>query len=139
MQIRSGVMMSFRKILVVDDNPVNRIIPGLILRPFGYSVYEAVDGSEVMTHLCAHQIDLVLLDLSMPEMTGPQALRLIRSLNDDRKALPVVAYTTIESEAHAEEIFAMGFDDVLAKPARSTLLLSKLDAWLPAVGGSSHS
>ena len=102
----------------------------MILRPFGYQVYEATDGSEVMSHLCAHAIDLILLDLSMPEMTGPQALRLIRSLNDNRKALPVVAYTSIENEAHAQQVLEMGFDHVLAKPARSTQLLQMLDEWL---------
>lgn len=120
-----------KKILVVDDNPINRLVPGLILRPFGYEVYEASDGSEVMGHLCAQPIDLVLLDLSMPEMTGPQALRLIRSLNDNRRALPVVAYTSIEGEGHVVELLGLGFDHVLAKPAKSTQLLQKLDAWLP--------
>ncbi len=123
-------MTKSRKILVVDDNPVNRLVPGMILRPFGYQVYEATDGSQVMSHLCAHAIDLILLDLSMPEMTGPQALRLIRSLNDNRKALPVVAYTSIENEAHAQQVLEMGFDHVLAKPARSTQLLQMLDEWL---------
>lgn len=123
-------MTSSRKILVVDDNPVNRLVPGMILRPFGYEVYEATDGSEVMSQLCAQQISLVLLDLSMPEMTGPQALRLIRSLNDKRKSLPVVAYTSVENDAHATELLAMGFDHVLAKPAKSTHLLEKLDEWL---------
>ncbi len=123
-------MKNHRKILVVDDNPVNRLMPGMILRPFGYSVFEASDGSEVMSHLCAQAIDLVLLDLSMPEMTGPQALRLIRSLNDDRRSIPVVAYTTIEGEAHVHELLSLGFDHVLTKPARSTVLLEKLNEWL---------
>lgn len=122
-------MKNHRKILVVDDNPVNRLIPGMILRPFGYSVFEASDGTEVMSCLCAQAIDLVLLDLSMPEMTGPQALRLIRSLNDDRRSIPVVAYTTIEGEAHVQELLSLGFDYVLTKPARSTVLLEKLNEW----------
>jgi CheY-like chemotaxis protein len=123
-------MKNTRKILVVDDTPVDRLVPGMILRPFGYEVYEAADGSEVMSQLCAQQISLVLLDLAMPEMTGQQALRLIRSLNDSRRSLPVVAYTTVENDAHATELLAMGFDHVLAKPARSTTLLQKIDKWL---------
>lgn len=119
-----------KHILVVDDAPASRMIVGLILRPFGYTVHEASDGTQVMTQLCAHPIDLIFLDLDMPEMPGVQALRLIRSMHDDRRTLPVVAYTTVQGPEHVQSLMGMGFDHVCAKPVRSVDLLQQVEAWM---------
>ena len=59
-----------KAILVVDDNGINRLLPGLILRPFGWEVHEVDGGAAALEILKTVQVSCVLLDISMPEVSG---------------------------------------------------------------------
>jgi len=68
-----------KTILVVDDNGSNRLVPGLILRPFGFTVLESSSGQEAIDMLLHVEVSGVLLDIQMPGLSGLEVLRRIRS------------------------------------------------------------
>ena len=114
-----------KSILVVDDNGINRLLPGLILRPFGWDVYEsegAVDALEILKNT---QISCVLLDISMPEVSGLDVLaELRRDACFDH--LKILAYTAYARTEDVSRLLRLGFDDVLLKPLTSAKLLDIL-------------
>lgn len=116
--------MDTRKIiLVVDDVGINRLIPGMILRPFGYEVIEVSDGASAINLLSNIVVDLVLLDLTMPGLTGMDVVASqIKSSITERPVF--VAYTSIESDEQAAYLLSAGFDRVLKKPAKTINLLN---------------
>ncbi len=116
--------MDTRKIiLVVDDVGINRLIPGMILRPFGYEVIEVSDGASAINLLSNIVVDLVLLDLTMPGLTGMDVVASqIKSPITERPVF--VAYTSIESDEQAAYLLSVGFDRVLKKPAKTINLIN---------------
>lgn len=114
-----------KSILVVDDNGINRLLPGLILRPFGWEVYEADGGLAALKILKTIRISCVLLDISMPEVSG---LDVLEGLRHDSKfeALKVVAYTAYAQPQDVARLLSLGFDAVLIKPLTSVKLLNVL-------------
>lgn len=117
-------MTSKKSILVVDDNPINRILPGLILRPFGFVVHEAENGFEALKRINEIEISFILLDISMPDMDGMVVLNYLRS--DPGSAIRIVAYTAFATESDVSGLLSRGFDAVLLKPLTSKKLLSIL-------------
>jgi two-component system, cell cycle response regulator DivK len=114
-----------KSILVVDDNGINRLLPGLILRPFGWEVYEVDGGLAALEILKKINIDCVLLDLSMPEVSGLEVLEDLR--RDVRfQKLKIVAYTGYALPEDATRLISLGFDAVLIKPLTSIKLLEIL-------------
>lgn len=114
-----------KSILVVDDNGINRLIPGLILRPFGWTVYEAVGGLEALKTLKDIEISCVLLDISMPDISGLEVLKVLRKslkLQD----MKIVAYTGYAQQKDINHLLSLGFDAVLIKPLTSMRLLKIL-------------
>ena len=114
-----------RRTLVVDDNEINRRVAVAFLKRLGWEVREAADGATALDLLAGGRWDLVLLDVSMPDMSGLEVCRHIRS-DPAHAALPVIAYT---AHALAEEMAAMrqaGFDDILVKPVKFESLASAL-------------
>ena len=114
-----------KSILVVDDNGINRLLPGLILRPFGWEVHEADGGLAALEILKTIHIACVLLDISMPEVSG---LEVLEDLRRDSKfeALKVVAYTAYAQPQDVARLLSLGFDAVLIKPLTSVKLLGVL-------------
>ena len=114
-----------KSILVVDDNGINRLLPGLILRPFGWEVYEADGGQAALEILKTIHIACVLLDISMPHVSG---LEVLADLRHDKKfkALKVVAYTAYAQLEDVDRLHSLGFDAVLLKPLTSVKLLDIL-------------
>src|SRR5205814_5377610 len=84
-------MLAGKKILVVDDNEINRLVATTILNNYGADTVEAANGEESVTYLKEHQVDLVLMDIQMPVMNGYDAARLIRK--EISQKLPVIALT----------------------------------------------
>ncbi len=114
-----------KSILVVDDNGINRLLPGLILRPFGWTVYEAVGGLEALKTLKDIEISCVLLDISMPDISGLEVLKVLRKslkLQD----MKIVAYTGYAQQKDINHLLSLGFDAVLIKPLTSMRLLKIL-------------
>ena len=103
-----------RSIALVEDNPDNRFLVCTILEDL-YDITEYETGHEALDGLQANKPDLVLLDISLPGMDGPEVLEHIRA-DDSLKDLPVIALTAHAMAGDREKYLTMGFDDYLAKP-----------------------
>ena len=114
-----------KKVLVVDDNAVNRKLAMALLQRRGMHVQEADSGALALDMLVAETFDAVLLDISMPVMDGTEVCQIIRS-TPDLAALRVVAYTAHAMESERQNIMAAGFDDLLVKPISGQDLLRVL-------------
>jgi len=120
-----------KKIAVVEDNPDNRLLVRVILDSL-YELTEYETGSSALEGLQSDPPDLVLLDVSLPEMDGTEVLRRIRA--DPRlRDLPVIALTAHAMATDREKFLAAGFDDYLTKPiVDENLLLDAIKAKLSA-------
>ncbi len=120
-QSASKAMSDKRLALVVDDIPSNRLIAEAMLKQLGWSVMLAADGREALRVLGTTAMDLVLLDISMPGMSGMEVCQKIRE-NSALTDLPVIAYTAHAQPEDRRRFIASGFNDVLIKPvSRDTL------------------
>lgn len=103
------------RVLVVDDHPVNRLLVGVMLREAGCAVTEAENGKQALARLEDGTFDIVLLDISMPDISGDEVCRRIRA--DARFAgLRIIAYTAHAMNGERDQIMAAGFDGLLTKP-----------------------
>lgn len=103
------------KLLVVDDNEVNRLLATMTLGTQGHTVDEARDGPEALALLAQQRYDCVLLDISMPEMSGYEVCARIRR-DPQLASVQVVAYTAHALESERRRMLEVGFDAVLTKP-----------------------
>ncbi|PZQ55226.1 MAG: hypothetical protein DI570_22175 [Phenylobacterium zucineum] len=115
-----------RRILAVDDNPTNRAVITALVEAFGFNVVTADSGAAGLEALAAADFDLVLMDINMPVMDGPTALRAIRAGQAGAPDVPVVALTAEAMSGDAERYLAMGFDGYLTKPISPPHLLQAL-------------
>jgi two-component system sensor histidine kinase/response regulator len=124
-------------LLVVDDNTVNRAVIAGLLEGFDLQIVEAADGAEALQRLTETPVDLVLMDCQMPVLDGYAATGEIRRRQvacPRGRRLPVVALTASALKGERERCLAAGMDDYLAKPVRSSDLLSTLRRWLGTSG-----
>lgn len=103
-----------KRIAVVEDNADNRLLVRAILED-SYVIIEFDSGSAALTGLNDARPDLILLDISLPEMDGTEVLRAIRA-DAELSALPVIALTAHAMAGDRERFLAQGFDDYLTKP-----------------------
>lgn len=104
------------RILVVEDNEVNRKFVDILLKRMGYLTYFAENGRVAISRLQKQSFDLVLMDLHMPVMNGIEATRAIRALAHPAAKIPVIALTAdVMNDAH-EEALAAGVNDFVTKP-----------------------
>jgi len=119
-------------VLVVEDNPVNRIIAEEMLESLGLDFIEAQDGVEALDVLARRSVDLVLMDCQMPVMDGYTATQHIRA-RETRQRLPrtpIVALTANAYEEDAAHALEVGMDAHLAKPYTRNQLRDVISAWL---------
>jgi CheY-like chemotaxis protein len=111
--------------LVVDDIPANRLVAEAMLSELGWSVMTAVDGRDAMKVLetAPFEFDLVVLDISMPGMSGIEMCQKIRA-NNAYAELPVIAYTAHAQPEDRRNFIASGFNEVLIKPINRATLSS---------------
>ncbi len=113
------------RILLVDDNMVNRKVSGQILRKVNCEVTMAASGKEAIELVRSHTFDLILMDIQMPEMDGVVATQAIRALGLPRVP-PIVAMTAYSMQGDKEKFVEAGLDDYVSKPIRPRVLISKL-------------
>ncbi|MFZ5499654.1 MAG: PAS domain S-box protein [Pseudomonadota bacterium] len=119
------------RVLLAEDNAVNRRIAEAMLGKLGHAVTSVADGRAAVEAWRNGHFDLVLMDCMMPEMDGYQAAREIRRLEAERGGhTPIVALTASVLEADRERCFAAGMDDFLPKPVTRAALEDKLSRWL---------
>ncbi len=120
-----------KKIAVVEDNPDNRLLVQVILEP-DYQVVEYETGFAALEGLPREKPDLVLLDVSLPEMDGTEVLRHLRA-DPVLRQLPVIALTAHAMAGDREKYLAAGFDDYVSKPiVDEQFLLDAIRRHLPA-------
>lgn len=112
-----------RRILIVDDHPINRRLPAILLTEHGWHCEQAADGEEALRKLASAPFDVVLLDLGMPGLSGFEVCRRICA-DSTLKHLRVIAYTSLA--ATEVDVVAAGFDALLGKPISRDLLLALL-------------
>ncbi len=104
------------RVLVVDDNPVNRQVAVLFLKPLNAIVVQASNGQEALDAMETHRFDIVLLDMHMPVLDGPGAIAKIRASKEDWSSTPVLAVTADAMTGDKERYLSLGLDGYLPKP-----------------------
>ncbi|MBZ0307183.1 MAG: response regulator [Anaerolineae bacterium] len=118
-----------KRILVVEDNPDNRILITDVLTSLNYEVLVAVDGEEGVRKAEIEVPDLILMDLSLPQMDGWTATGHIKS-NPELQHIPIVALTAHAMVGDRERALEAGCDDYVSKPIDLRELASKLAQYL---------
>jgi CheY-like chemotaxis protein len=121
------------KILLVEDNEMNRDMLSRRLQRKGYEIGIAVDGAEGVAMALAGGWDLILMDMSLPEIDGWEATRRIREAATGPR-VPIVALTAHAMSGDREKAMAAGCDDYDTKPVELERLLGKIQALLPGNG-----
>jgi PAS domain S-box-containing protein len=117
-----------KKILVVDDNVMNRMVATLILDEYEVLVAEAGDGEEAINYLKNNECDLVLMDLQMPISNGYNASIIIRQ--QLKLDIPIIALTANVIKGEKEKCFEVGMNDYLSKPFDEDQFLEIISKWL---------
>ncbi len=117
----SRAMVSSRRVLVVDDNPINLLVARGLVEKAGYSVEVAHNGREAVDAVDREEFALVLMDCQMPEMDGLEATRRIRA-SPNRSSTPIVALTASGLPEELAACLAAGMDDCLVKPVSASML-----------------
>ena len=123
-----------RRVLLVEDNEMNRDLATELLQDLGIQVTIAVNGREGVDLVAAEPFDLVLMDIQMPVMDGLAATRLIR---EDKRftGLPIIAMTAHAMSGDHQRSLAAGMSDHLTKPVDANELTKTLIRWMPLRAG----
>ena len=124
-------MANVPRLLLVEDNEMNRDMLSRRLMRKGFDVLLAVDGQEGIAIAAAERPDLILMDMSLPELDGWEATRSLKA-NPDTQTIPVIALTAHAMMGDRERCLDAGCDDYDTKPIEFPRLLSKIHALLPS-------
>jgi two-component system cell cycle response regulator DivK len=117
------------KILLVEDNEMNRDMLSRRLMRKGYEVLIAVDGEEGVAMAHSEAPDLILMDMSLPVLDGWEATRQLKAA-PDTQSIPIIALTAHAMAGDREQALAAGCDDYDTKPIEFQRLLGKMEAFL---------
>ena len=118
-----------KTLLLVEDNEDNRIIYSTVLRHIGYEVIEAHDGVQAVALARSRLPDLVLMDISIPELDGWEATRILRA-DPATRHIPIIALTAHALADDRERAQAVGFSAYLAKPVEPRAVAAEVARWL---------
>ena len=117
------------RLLLVEDEPINREVALLVLGDIGWTIDTAANGLEAVDLVRRNDYALVLMDMQMPLMDGLQATRLIRAM-PGRAGLPIVAMTANAFDEHRDACLAAGMNDFVMKPVDANHLFATILQWL---------
>ncbi len=122
------------RILLVEDNEMNRDMLSRRLARKGHEILIATDGAEGVAMARAEAPDLILMDMSLPVLDGWEATRRLKGA-DETRAIPVIALTAHAMSGDREKAMEAGCDDYDTKPVELPRLLDKIDTLLAGRGG----
>jgi DNA-binding response OmpR family regulator len=117
------------KVLVVDDEPNILISLEFLMQQAGFDVITAEDGEQALAHVQQAPPDLILLDISLPGISGFDVLEQLRQ-QTTTAALPIIMLTAHGREVEREKGMALGADDYITKPFSTQALVEKVNALL---------
>lgn len=116
-----------KKILIVDDNKINRIVTQKVLDQYGIDHYTANNGKEAIAIVSENKFDVILMDINMPVMNGLDASKAIRDLNIKT---PIIALTAMSPDGTGDELSSFGIQGTILKPYDTDQLLDKILLYL---------
>ncbi|MEY2830843.1 MAG: hypothetical protein RLZZ574_101 [Cyanobacteriota bacterium] len=119
------------KILLVEDNEMNRDMLSRRLQRRGYEIVIAVDGEQGVAMANSEHPDLILMDMSLPIMDGWEATKNIKA-NTNTKSIPIIALTAHAMSGDREQAMKAGCDDYDTKPIDLPRLLTKIEVFIAA-------
>ena len=130
-RVLSGGIAAMRegRVLLAEDNEVNRMVVLGQLESLGVQAEAVHDGAEALAALSRSSYDLVLMDCQMPKMDGYEATRRVRAQESSGR-LPIIAVTAHAFDGERERCLAAGMDDYLVKPFEEEQLAAILDRWM---------
>ncbi|MFP5239552.1 MAG: ATP-binding protein, partial [Acidobacteriota bacterium] len=126
---------SGNKVLVVEDESMNRLTAVRFLQHLGFDPVGVADGHQALDILTQSRFDVVLMDIQMPEMDGLEATRRLRSGGTINRNVPVVALTAHAMSGDRDRFLAAGMDEYLTKPMEMNALREVLARLLPGAAG----
>ncbi len=127
-EVANSSSLKGKKILVVDDNIMNRMVANVILKEFDVLVSEANNGEEALNYLQNNSCDLILMDLQMPVLNGFEASEIIR--HKLKLNTPIIALTASDVEEEKKKCLEIGMNDYLFKPFNKEQFLQIIYKWL---------
>jgi DNA-binding response OmpR family regulator len=112
------------QILLVDDDTELHALMKVLLKAAGHILISAYSGDETLRILLSENVDMVILDVTMPDMDGLQVLKMIR----DVTSIPVLMLTAVSTQNVIQQAFLLGADDYLVKPFTPQLILERINA-----------
>jgi two-component system, cell cycle response regulator DivK len=117
------------RILIVEDNPLNRLLIHDVLELRGHHVMEAATVDEARRALAAHKPDLLLLDVQIPGGGGEAVIREVRQ-HEELADLPIIAVTSLAMPGDRERLLSIGFQGYLSKPIDTRTFGAAIESYL---------
>lgn len=118
------------RILVAEDDEISQSLMRIILEQRGYSVTTVSNGLLALEALKENAFDLIMMDVSMPELNGFETTAAIRSQEDPGAHIPIIAMTAYALKGDREKVIAAGMDDYVTKPVQMNEVVVKAERWL---------
>ena len=118
----------------MEDNEDNRIIYSTVLRHLGYEVVEAIDGVQAVSLARSLRPDLILMDISIPELDGWEATKILRK-DPVTRDIPIIALTAHALADDRERATLVGFSSYLAKPIEPRAVVAEVRRWIGGAAG----
>src|SRR5258706_820164 len=123
------------RVLIADDEPAIRtVLRGVLMRHFSVEIVEAENGLEALDRLTQDRYSFVILDVSMPVMTGTETLRALRR-HPQTASLPVIIMTANTDEATVKQIMTLGVSDYVIKAVRPGFVVERVARLMDTLGG----
>lgn len=135
-KLQAGESFARRRLLLVDDHPVNLLFAGKLLKKMGFqNIQEATNGIQALEKIenTSQPFDLIIMDCQMPEMDGFEASQRIRAREEGLglKRVPIIAMTAHAMEGDRDMCLRKGMDDYISKPVNPDRLHDTIMRWLP--------
>lgn len=118
------------KILLAEDNQINRKLAITLIQKAGYKVDPVENGLQAVSSLKQREYSLVLMDVQMPEMDGFEATKEIRKMESGGRHIPIIAMTAHAMKGDRERCLSAGMDDYVSKPINPQEMYKTIDYWL---------